>query len=59
MRESLLGNIYVGKVKYCQKHKRSFVEYELGKMAYLSLESRVCPIHTDGVVSDGTRGAYW
>ena len=54
--ESLLGNIYVGKVRNIVKNiNAAFVEYELGKMAYLSLESRVCPIHTDGVVSDGKR----
>ena len=53
---SLLGDIYVGKVRNIVKNKNAaFVEYEQGKMGYLSLDAKVCPIHTDGVVSDGTR----
>ena len=53
---SLLGDIYVGKVRNIVKNiNAAFVEYEQGKMGYLSLDAKVCPIHTDGVVSDGTR----
>ena len=53
---SLLGDIYVGKVRNIVKNiTAAFVEYEQGKMGYLSLDAKVCPIHTDGVVSDGTR----
>lgn len=52
----LLGDIYVGKVRNIVKNiNAAFVEYEQGKMGYLSLDAKVCPIHTDGVVSDGTR----
>lgn len=52
---SLLGDIYVGKVRNIVKNiNAAFVEYEQGKMGYLSLDAKVCPIHTDGVVSDGT-----
>ena len=37
--QALLGNIYVGKVRNIVKNiNAAFVEYELGKMAYLSLE---------------------
>ena len=53
---SLLGDIYVGKVRNIVKNiNAAFVEYEQGKMGYLSHDAKVCPIHTDGVVSDGTR----
>lgn len=53
---SLLGDIYVGKIRNIVKNiNAAFVEYEQGKMGYLSLDAKVCPIHTDGVVSDGTR----
>ena len=53
---SLLGDIYVGKVRNIVKNiNAAFVEYEQGKMGYLSLDAKVCPIHTDGIVSDGTR----
>lgn len=53
---SLLGDIYVGKVRNIVKNiNAAFVEYEQGKMGYLSLDAKVCPIHKDGVVSDGTR----
>lgn len=53
---SLLGDIYVGKVRNIVKNiNAAFVEYEQGKMGYLSLDAKVCPIHTDGVVSDRTR----
>ena len=53
---SLLGDIYVGKVRNIVKNiNAAFVEYEQGKMGYLSLDAKVCPIHTAGVVSDGTR----
>ena len=53
---SLLGDIYVGKVRNIVKNiNAAFVEYEQGKTGYLSLDAKVCPIHTDGVVSDGTR----
>ena len=53
---SLLGDIYVGKVRNIVKNiNAAFVEYEQGKMGYLSLDAKVCPIHTDGVVSNGTR----
>ena len=53
---SLLGDIYVGKVRNIVKNiNAAFVEYEQGKMGYLSLDAKVCPIHTDGVVSAGTR----
>lgn len=53
---SLLGDIYVGKVRNIVKNiNAAFVEYEQGKMGYFSLDAKVCPIHTDGVVSDGTR----
>ena len=53
---SLLGDIYVGKVRNIVKNiNAAFVEYDQGKMGYLSLDAKVCPIHTDGVVSDGTR----
>lgn len=54
--KSLLGNIYVGKVRNIVKNiNAAFVEFEHGKMGYLSLDTKVCPIHADGVVSDGTR----
>lgn len=54
--DTLLGNIYVGKVRNIVKNiNAAFVEYEQGKMGYLSLDTKICPIHTDGVVSDGTR----
>ncbi len=54
--DSLLGDIYVGKVRNIVKNiNAAFVEYEQGKMGYLSLDAKVCPIHADGVASDGTR----
>ena len=44
---SLLGDIYVGKVRNIVKNiNAAFVEYEQGKMGYLSLDAKVCPIRT-------------
>lgn len=40
---SLLGDIYVGKVRNIVKNiNAAFVEYEQGKMGYLSLDAKVC-----------------
>lgn len=48
--EGILGNIYVGKVRNIVKNiNAAFVEFQKGQMGYLSLESKVIPIHTDGV----------
>ena len=48
--ESVLGNIYVGKVRNVVKNiNAAFVEFQKGQMGYLSLAKGICPIHTDGV----------
>lgn len=48
--QSILGNIYVGKVRNVVKNiNAAFVEFQKGQMGYLSLQSAVCPIHTDAV----------
>lgn len=47
--DSLLGNIYVGKVRNVVKNiHAAFVEFQKGQMGYLSLDSCNLPIHTDG-----------
>lgn len=48
--ESILGNIYVGKVRNIVKNiHAAFVEFQKGQMGYLSLDTSCIPIHTDGV----------
>ena len=48
--KSILGNIYVGKVRNIVKNiNAAFVEYNKGQMGYLPLDMKQCPIHTDGV----------
>lgn len=48
--ESILGNIYVGKVKNIVKNiNAAFVEFKKGQIGYFSLDMKQCPIHTDGV----------
>lgn len=48
--ESVLGNIYVGKVRNVVKNiNAAFVEFQKGQMGYLSLAKGICPIHTDEV----------
>lgn len=48
--DSLLGNVYVGKVRNIVKNiHAAFVEIQKGQMGYLSLDSSCIPIHTDGV----------
>lgn len=48
--EEILGNIYVGKVRNIVKNiNAAFVEFEKGKMGYLSLNTAVSPIRTDAV----------
>lgn len=48
--DSLLGNIYVGKVRNIVKNiHAAFVEIQKGQMGYLSLDTSCIPIHTDGV----------
>ena len=45
---SVLGNIYVGKVKNIVKNiGAAFVEFSKGQMGYLSLEKAGTPIHTN------------
>lgn len=47
---SILGNIYVGKVRNIVKNiHAAFVEFQKGQMGYLSLDTPCIPIHTDGV----------
>lgn len=47
--DSLLGNIYVGKVRNIVKNiHAAFVEFQKGQMGYLSLDTTYIPIHTDG-----------
>lgn len=48
--KSILGNIYIGKVKNIVKNiNAAFVEFQKGQTGYLSLDMKQCPIHTDGV----------
>lgn len=48
--KSVLGNIYVGKVRNIVKNiNAAFVEFEKGQMGYLSLKDCKHPIHTDAV----------
>ncbi len=48
--DSILGNIYVGKVRNIVKNiHAAFVEFQKGQMGYLSLDTSCVPIHTDGV----------
>ena len=48
--DSILGNIYVGKVRNIVKNiHAAFVEFQKGQMGYLSLDASCTPIHTDGV----------
>lgn len=48
--DSILGNIYVGKVRNVVKNiNAAFVEYQKGQMGYLSLNTAYLPLHTDGV----------
>lgn len=47
--DSILGNIYVGKVRNIVKNiHAAFVEFQKGQMGYLSLDTSCIPIHTDG-----------
>lgn len=47
--KSILGNIYVGKVRNIVKNiQAAFVEFQKGQMGYLSLDTSCIPIHTDG-----------
>lgn len=47
--DSLLGNIYVGKVRNVVKNiHAAFVEFQKGQMGYLSLDTASLPMHTDG-----------
>ncbi len=47
--ESLLGNIYVGKVRNIVKNiHAAFVEFASGQMGYLSLDEKYPPLHTSG-----------
>lgn len=47
-KSSLLGNIYIGKVKNIVKNINSaFVEFSKGQMGYLPLEKKERPIHTN------------
>jgi len=49
--DGILGNIYVGKVRNIVKNiNAAFVEFQRGRMGYLSLQPAVCPIATDSVV---------
>ncbi len=53
---SLLGNIYVGKVRNIVRNiHAAFVEIQKGQMGYLSLDNSGSPIHTDGVPSQPGR----
>ncbi|MCD7825756.1 MAG: ribonuclease E/G [Clostridiaceae bacterium] len=53
--ESILDNIYVGKVKNIVKNiNAAFVEFQKGQMGYLSLDEAV-PIHTGGIRQDSSR----
>lgn len=54
--ESILGNIYVGKVVNIVKNiNAAFVEFQKGEIGYLSLEKDFCPIHTDAVTHGQNR----
>lgn len=47
--DSMLGNIYVGKVRNVVKNiHAAFVEFQKGQMGYLSLDTASLPMHTDG-----------
>jgi len=47
---SVLGNIYVGKVRNIVKNiNAAFVEFQKGQMGYFPLSREQCPVHTDGV----------
>lgn len=48
--KSVLGNIYVGKVRNIVKNiNAAFIEFQKGQMGYLSLNDCKHPIHTDAV----------
>lgn len=53
---SVLGNIYVGKVKNIVKNiGAAFVEFSNGQMGYLSLEKAGTPIHTNALKREDHR----
>lgn len=54
--KSILGNIYVGKVRNIVKNiNAAFVEFSMGQMGYLSLQEPVLPKHTQGRNQEETR----
>ncbi len=56
LRPSLLGNIYVGKVKNIVKNiGAAFVEFSKGQMGYLPLEKAGRPVHTNAVKREDDR----
>ena len=52
--KSILGNIYIGKVKNIVKNiNAAFVEFQKGQMGYLPLGIKQCPVHTGAHYQEG------